>query len=185
MFLLVNQCASCAKPVDSTSPRCVRCHTRYCDSDCQHQHWVDGHKKKCKKIARGGGAEKHAAAQLLSETSATVAETRAAEVKGANCMLCNGVAVIRKGFAASGFDGLPDALIDRGCACGPQRFSHLACLMAHAKTHSEATDVATRTWDNWETCPSCEMPSVVTKRTVDRSRLIINPLGVRDSALKI
>ena len=38
--------------------RCVRCHTRYCNATCQHAHWANGHKKKCKKIARGGAGRR-------------------------------------------------------------------------------------------------------------------------------
>ena len=47
----------------------MRCHTRYCDAACQHEHWANGHKKKCKKIARGGGAEQYHADKKAKEAA--------------------------------------------------------------------------------------------------------------------
>ena len=58
-------------------PRCVRCWTRYCDASCQLEHWNNGHKKQCKKIARGGGAERFYADAKYKEAAAA-AVSRAA-----------------------------------------------------------------------------------------------------------
>ena len=33
-MILIN-CAACAAPLAHNAPRCVRCHTRYCNSTCQ------------------------------------------------------------------------------------------------------------------------------------------------------
>ena len=55
-------CAVCGKP--DARLRCGRCRSvHYCDASCQLEHWSNGHKKQCKKIARGGGAE-----QFYAET---------------------------------------------------------------------------------------------------------------------
>ena len=43
--------------------------TRHCDAACQHEHWANGHKKKCKKIARGGGAEPYHADKKAKEAA--------------------------------------------------------------------------------------------------------------------
>ena len=40
--MILTTCAACAAPLARTAPRCVRCHTRYCDSNCQHDHWRRG-----------------------------------------------------------------------------------------------------------------------------------------------
>jgi len=42
MYLL-NTCAACAAPLALDAPRCVRCHSRYCNAICQHDHWRRGH----------------------------------------------------------------------------------------------------------------------------------------------
>ena len=59
----------------------MRCHTRYCDAACQHEHWANGHKKKCKKIARGGGAEQYHADKKFKE---------AADAAVVACCACRG-----------------------------------------------------------------------------------------------
>jgi hypothetical protein len=33
--MILTNCAACAAPLAHNAPRCVRCHTRYCDSTCQ------------------------------------------------------------------------------------------------------------------------------------------------------
>ena len=35
--MILTNCAACAAPLALNAPRCVRCHTRYCDSTCQHK----------------------------------------------------------------------------------------------------------------------------------------------------
>jgi hypothetical protein len=35
--MILTNCAACAAPLALNAPRCVRCHTRYCDSTCQHR----------------------------------------------------------------------------------------------------------------------------------------------------
>jgi hypothetical protein len=62
-------CAACGTHETTRRPlkTCTRCHTaRYCNSDCQMNHWKEGHKRECKqlqkehekKLAAGGGGEK-------------------------------------------------------------------------------------------------------------------------------
>ena len=43
--MILTKCAACAAPLAHNAPRCVRCHTRYCDATCQHDHWRRGHKQ--------------------------------------------------------------------------------------------------------------------------------------------
>ena len=33
--MILTNCAACAAPLAHNAPRCVRCHTRYCDATCQ------------------------------------------------------------------------------------------------------------------------------------------------------
>merc|ERR1712091_433200 len=67
----------------SCTASCGRCSnaragtTRYCDASCQLEHWSNGHKKQCKKIARGGGAEQFYADAKYKE-AADAAVLRAA-----------------------------------------------------------------------------------------------------------
>ena len=37
--MILTTCAACAAPLAHNAPRCVRCHVRYCDATCQHDHW--------------------------------------------------------------------------------------------------------------------------------------------------
>ena len=74
--MILTNCAACAAPLAHNAPRCVRCWTRYCDSTCQHDHWRRGHKQMCKKIHRGGNAEKyHADKKYKEAVAAAVAAT--------------------------------------------------------------------------------------------------------------
>ena len=36
--MILTNCAACAAPLAHNAPRCVRCHTRYCNKTCQHDH---------------------------------------------------------------------------------------------------------------------------------------------------
>ena len=54
--------------------QCVRCHTRYCDATCQHDHWRRGHKQICKRIHRGGNAEQYNADKKYKEAVAVAVE---------------------------------------------------------------------------------------------------------------
>ena len=74
--MILTNCAACAAPLAHTAPRCIRCQTRYCDATCQHDHWRRGHKQICKKIHRGGNAEKyHADKKYKEAVAAAVAAT--------------------------------------------------------------------------------------------------------------
>jgi len=33
--MILTNCAACAAPLAHNAPRCVRCHTRYCNATCQ------------------------------------------------------------------------------------------------------------------------------------------------------
>ena len=35
--MILTTCAACAAPLAHDAPRCIRCHTRYCDATCQHR----------------------------------------------------------------------------------------------------------------------------------------------------
>ena len=77
--MLLTACAACAAPLAHNAPRCVRCHTRYCNATCQHDHWRRGHKQMCKKIHRGGNAEQYNADKKYKEAVAVAVEKCAAD----------------------------------------------------------------------------------------------------------
>ena len=87
MQLLTN-CAGCAAELPHTAPRCSRCHTRYCGSACQAQHWGNGHKDVCKKIKKHGGAEQCHADKKYKEAVAVAVEKCADDTKGQTCYGC-------------------------------------------------------------------------------------------------
>ncbi len=69
--MILTTCAACAAPLAHTAPRCIRCHTRYCNDSCQTDHWRrGGHKQICKKIHRGGNAEQYHADEKYTEAVA-------------------------------------------------------------------------------------------------------------------
>ena len=72
--MILTNCAACAAPLAHDAPRCVRCKTRYCNATCQHDHWRRGHKQMCKKIHRGGNAEKYHADKKYKEALAEAVE---------------------------------------------------------------------------------------------------------------
>ena len=78
VLFLLDKCAACSKDLAFNAPRCVRCHVRYCDSTCQHDHWRRGHKQMCKKIHRGGNAEQYHADKKYKEAVAVAVEKCAA-----------------------------------------------------------------------------------------------------------
>jgi hypothetical protein len=103
----------------------VRCHTRYCDSNCQHDHWRRGHKQICKKIHRGGNAEQYNADKKYKEAVAAAVERCAADTEGKTCYICMEGAKRRHA---------PDEGLVRGCACrGTSGFAHVSCLAEQAK----------------------------------------------------
>ena len=79
--MILTNCAACAAPLAHNAPRCVRCHTRYCNATCQHDHWRRGHKQMCKKIHRGGNAEQYNADKKYKEAVAVAVEACAADTK--------------------------------------------------------------------------------------------------------
>ena len=72
--MILTNCAACAAPLAHTAPRCIRCHTRYCNKTCQHDHWRRGHKQICKRIHRGGNAEQYYADKKYKEAVAVAVE---------------------------------------------------------------------------------------------------------------
>ena len=79
-------CAACGKLLPHTAPRCGNCSTPYCDRDCQKLHWKAGHKKECKQIELGGGAEQYYADKKCAEAVAVAVETRTTQ--GQTCYIC-------------------------------------------------------------------------------------------------
>ena len=79
--MILTTCAACAAPLAHNAPRCVRCQTRYCNKTCQHDHWRRGHKQICKKIFRGGGAEKYLANKKYKEAVAVAVEACAEDAE--------------------------------------------------------------------------------------------------------
>ena len=80
--MILTHCAACAAPLAHDAPRCIRCHTRYCNKTCQHDHWRRGHKQICKRIHRGGNAEQYYADEKYKEAVAVAVEACADDTKG-------------------------------------------------------------------------------------------------------
>ena len=103
--MILTTCAACAAPLAHTAPRCVRCHTRYCNQTCQHDHWRRGHKQICKKIHRAGGAEQYYADKKYKEAVAVAVEACADDTTRFSAWFCrgdvlfSGVLVVRGGSA--------------------------------------------------------------------------------------
>ena len=148
--MILTTCAACAAPLAHTAPRCVRCHTRYCNKTCQHDHWRRGHKQICKKIHRGGNAEQYYADKKYKEAVAVAVEACAEDTTGQTCYICAG--------------NSPNNDMLRMCACqGTAGFVHLSCLAEQAKIlldEAEANNLGDKVfnerWRRWDTCSLCE-----------------------------
>ena len=154
---ILTTCASCAAPIPYTAPRCGRCHTRYCGTACQAQHWNEGgHSREiCKKIKRRGGAEKYHADTKYNEAVAVAVEACAGYVPaGATCYICTEAVVRRTG----------EGLVWAYCACGDRDgvdsgmtgIAHVSCLVRHAEVAGEDEMLSYQdTWRLWDTCRLC------------------------------
>jgi hypothetical protein len=168
---ILTTCASCAVPIPYTAPRCGRCHTRYCGPDCQAQHWNSGghNRALCRRIKRGGGAEKYHADQKYNEAvaeavekcafhGALVVQTTGHVPEEATCYICTEAVVQRTG----------EGLVNGFCACGDRDgvdagamgVAHISCLVRQAELAMD--DETSRSWasteDNfrlWESCRLC------------------------------
>ena len=146
-------CAACGTPLANTAPRCGDCHTRYCGRGCQKQHWKAGHKKDCKKIKRGGGAEQYYADKKCAEAVAVAVEKCADDTKGQTCFICT------EALHWKTKEGLV-----RMCACrGTAGFAHVSCLAEQAKILLDEAEynnlgnkVLSERWDRWHECSLCE-----------------------------
>ena len=151
--MILTTCAACAAPLAHNAPRCVRCHTRYCNKTCQHDHWRRGHKQICKRIHRGGNAEQYNADKKYKEAVAVAVEACADDTKGQTCYICT------EALHWKTKEGLV-----RGCACrGTAGFAHVSCLAEQAKILvAEAEDnnlgdkVTNERWARWYSCGLCE-----------------------------
>ncbi len=156
MQLLTN-CAGCAAELPHTAPRCSRCHTRYCGSACQAQHWGNGHKDVCKKIKKHGGAEQCHADKKYKEAVAVAVEKCADATKGQTCYIC--------------MEGDTKEGLVRGCACGDREsvasgntgIAHVSCLVRQAKILMDEGEenkldwkAQNERWNRWHTCNLCE-----------------------------
>ena len=124
----------------------MRCHTRYCDATCQHAHWADGHKKKCKKIQRAGGAEQYHADKKAKEAADEAVVACAAEgvPQDAECFICKS-SIEGKGIV-------------RGCACrGTMGLAHLSCLVRQGgvSVKEKEEDGTGEGMQKWQRCFDC------------------------------
>jgi tetratricopeptide (TPR) repeat protein len=151
--MIRTNCAACATPLAHTAPRCGDCHTRYCGRECQKLHWKAGHKKDCKQIELGGGAEQYYADKKCVEAITLAVEECADDTKGQTCYICT------EALHWKTKEGLV-----RGCACrGTAGFAHVSCLAEQAKVlvaEAEENNLGVkvknerRQW--WHTCRLCE-----------------------------
>ena len=146
-------CAACKTPLAHTAPRCGGCHTPYCGRDCQKQHWKAGHKKDCKKIELGGGAEQYYADKKCAEAVAVAVEECAADTQGQTCYICT------EALHWKTREGLV-----RGCACrGTAGFVHVSCPAEQAKiwvAEAEENNLGKKAEDErfarWYSCSQCK-----------------------------
>ncbi|CAH0365360.1 unnamed protein product [Pelagomonas calceolata] len=151
--MILTTCAACAAPLAHNAPRCVRCHTRYCNQTCQHDHWRRGHKQMCKKIHRGGNAEQYHADKKYKEAVAEAVEKCADDTKGQTCFICT------QALHWKTKEGLV-----RGCSCrGTAGFAHVSCLaeqakilVAEAEENNWDNDRFMPRWNRWHTCSLCK-----------------------------
>mmetsp|Transcript_866 Transcript_866/g.2451 ORF Transcript_866/g.2451 Transcript_866/m.2451 type:complete len:406 (+) Transcript_866:808-2025(+) len=151
--MILTTCAACAAPLAHNAPRCVRCHVRYCDATCQHDHWRRGHKQMCKKIHRGGNAEQYYADKKYKEAVAVAVEACAEDTKGQTCYICT------QALHWKTKEGLV-----RMCACrGTAGFAHVSCLMEQAKILMDEVEennlddrALEKRWERWHKCGQCE-----------------------------
>ena len=146
-------CAACGTQLANTAPRCGNCHTLYCGRDCQKLHWKAGHKKDCKQIELGGGAEQYYADKKCAEAVAVAVEECAADTQGQTCYICT------EALHWKTREGLV-----RGCACrGTAGFVHVSCLaeqakiwVAEAEENNLGNDALYERFRRWDTCRLCE-----------------------------
>merc|ERR1719174_2540243 len=146
-----SHCAACAKPLAATAPRCMNCKTGYCDAACQLKDWNNGHKKKCKKIARGGGAEQYYVNRKAKKAAdaAVVACAAQGVPQDAECFICK-----------TSINSMPRSSegIVRGCACrGTMGLAHLSCLVRQGEMSvKEKEELNTgEGMQKWDRCFDC------------------------------
>ena len=76
--MLLTTCAVCGAEV--AKKLCGRCGTHYCSPRCQEEHWASGHKKKCKRMERAGGAEQYYANEKAAESALAAIDACAASI---------------------------------------------------------------------------------------------------------
>ena len=133
---ILTTCVVCGAEVATKA--CARCKTLYCSPHCQQEHWNSGHKKQCKKIQRGGGAEQfHADAKFKEAADAAVAACAAEGVpQDAECFIC--------GCSINSMPRSSEGIV-RGCACrGTMGLAHVACLVRQA-------EMAVKEKEEWNT----------------------------------
>ena len=162
LTMILTRCPACAAPLpERTAKQCSRCKTRYCGAACQKKHWEEGgHDGLCRRIKRGGGAEKYHADKKYREAVAAAVEKCAEDTKGQTCYICLEAVHPRTG------EGLV-----RGCACGDRDgvasgrtgIAHVSCLVEQAKIlFAEAEEnnldnkVKGERLRRWSTCSLCE-----------------------------
>ena len=151
--MIRTKCAFCAVPLAHTAPRCGRCQIRLCGRECQKLHWKAGHKKDCRQIELGGGAEQYCADTNCAEAIAVAVEECADDTKGQTCYICT------EALHWKTKEGLV-----RGCACrGTAGFAHVSCLaeqakilVAEAEDNNLGEDAINARWWRWHTCGLCK-----------------------------
>ena len=152
--MLLTNCAACAAPLPTLAKQCGRCRTRYCGRACQEQHWKEGgHKDLCKRIKRGGGAERYHAEKKYKEAVAVAVKKCAADTKGQTCYICT------EALHWKTKEGLV-----RGCSCrGTAGFAHVSCLAEQAKilvAEGEENNLGAKALEKifarWNTCGLCK-----------------------------
>ena len=145
---LLSTCAVCGA---AATKNCPRCKTIYCSVHCQQEHWASGHKKKCKKIQRAGGAEQYHADKKAKEAADEAVAACAAQgvPQDAECFIC--------GCSINSVPRSSEGIVS-GCACrGTMGLAHLSCRVRQAEMEVKREEE----WNDgegfkkWHTCFNC------------------------------
>ena len=154
--MLLKTCTVCSVPLGSGGKQCGRCGTPYCGPACQKKHWEEGgHDKLCRKIKKGGGAERCYAQKNYAEAVAAAVKECAEDTKGQTCYICTESIEPRtkEGLVRMCSCGDRD-----GVASGTAGVVHVSCLVRQAQIACDdemSNEGEESKWGRWDACRVC------------------------------
>ena len=154
--MLLTTCTVCRVPLGSGGKQCGRCGTPYCGPACQKKHWEEGgHDKLCRKIKKGGGAERCYAQKNYAEAVAAAVKECAEDTKGQTCYICTESIEPRtkEGLVRMCSCGDRD-----GVAAGTAGIAHVSCLVRQAQIACDdemSNEDQESKWLRWDRCRVC------------------------------